>query len=259
MPMMRMSDGCALHYRWDGRDDAPVVMFSSSLGYTHAMWDAQVEALGSRFRILRYDSRGHGASDPPGAADTIERLALDAAELIAGLGLPSVNFVGLSIGGMVGMWLCANVPHLVTRVVLANTSAHLDAADNLRRRLALIEQGGMAAVATDITERSLSSAFQKMDPGTTRTIRDMIEAMSPQGYIAGGRAVLGMDLRARLAEIQRPALVIVGALDTATPPMMGERLAAAVPGARLARLEAAHLSNIERATEFNQLVSDFLA
>src|SRR5262245_17773435 len=118
MPMMSMSDGCALHYRFDGHDARPVLILSNSLGTTHEMCDPQMKALTAHFRVLRYDNRGHGASDVPAGPYTVARIGRDAQELIEGLKLSSVVFCGLSLGGMVGMWLGANAPHLVRRAVL---------------------------------------------------------------------------------------------------------------------------------------------
>lgn len=256
MPTMTMSDGCELYYRFDGDEGQPVLVFSNPHGFTHQLWEPQVAALAGRFRVLRYDNRGHGGSAVPAGPYTIERIAQDARELIEGLGLQRVHFCGLSIGGMAGLWLAAHAPHVVGRVVLANTSAYLNPADHLRRRIAAIEQGGMAAVVDDIIERSLSRTFRDSHPAVTDTFRDMVKAVPPAGYIAGGHAVLGMDLRACLSDIRVPALVIAGAHDTSTPVAMGAAIAEA-RGARLEVLESAHLSNIEQAAEFNRLLEAF--
>lgn len=255
---MRMSDGCSLAYRFDGEGSKPVLMFSNSLGFTHEMWDPQVSAMSEHFRILRYDNRGHGASDIPEGPLTIDRIARDAQEIIEGLKLHSVAYCGLSIGGMVGLWLAANVPHLLSRAVLANTSACLGYPHPLKPRLAQIEKGGMKIAVTDIVQRSLSDEFRKKGPVTTAGFFTMVENVPSAGYLAGGYALVDMDLRPLLSSIDLPVLVIVGTRDTATPAAMGEALAKAVGGARLAELDAAHLSNIEQTEMFNELIKDFL-
>lgn len=259
MPMMRMSDGCALEYRLDGEDDRPVLMFSNSHGFTLEMWDPQIPAMTRHFRVLRYNNRDHGASDnSPDGPLTIEQIARDARDLIEGLKLPTVAFCGLSIGGMVGMWLAVNAAPLLSRIVLANTSAYLGTAPPLKQRIALIEKEGMEVVKGDIIQRSLSQEFRDNNPVMTEKITAMIEGMSPTGYIAGGHAVLDMDQRAYLSEIRTPALVIAGNNDTATPRAMGQAIAEDITGARFAALDAAHLSNIECADAFNHLILDFL-
>lgn len=259
MSTIRMSDGCELFYRLDGDDALPVLVFSNPHGFTHRLWDVQAEALADRFRVLRYDNRGHGASTVPPAPYTLERIARDAQEVIQGLGLKNVNFCGLSIGGMVGMWLAAHEPEVIGRMVLANTSAFLAQADHLRSRLAAIEQGGMAAVVEDIVERSLSQHFRDANPAAADQCRAMVSAVPPVGYIGGGHAVLNMDLRGCLAAIHVPVLVIAGCHDNSTPVAMGEYIARSVPDSRMAVLESAHLSNIEQSTDFNDLLISFFS
>ncbi len=258
MPTIQLSDGCSLFYRLDGEEGRPVLMFSNPHGFTHELWNPQIEAMTSRFRVLRYDYRGHGDSEVWNGPYSLARAALDAAELIEGVGLRSVAFCGLSIGGMVGVWLAANRPDLLTATVLANTSLHLDPADHLKRRLALIDQGGMAPVVDDIIQRSLSGDFRRENPDIAARLEKMVAAIPPAGYIAGGQAVLEMDLRACPQNIDLPVLIIAGSADTSTPPFMGEEIADRIPGARYALLDSAHLSNVERATEFNRLMLDFL-
>ena len=259
MPMMTMSDGCAIHYRFDGGNGAPVLMFSNSLGTTVDMWEPQVEALAGQFRILRYDNRGHGASDVPVGPYTVERIARDAKELVEGLGLGPVVFCGLSLGGMVGMWLGANASSLVSRAVLANTSSYIGQPEVWAQRIALIKNEGMNAAASGILQRWLTKDFMDRDAATTAKLLAMVAGIPPAGYIAAAEAVRDMDLRAVLPTIALPVLVIAGALDPATPLAMGEAIADGIANARLAILDAAHLSNIEKPDEFNRLVASFLA
>ena len=258
MPMLPMSDGTALHYRFDGDASRPVLMFSNSLGSTLDMWDLQMPALTQHFRVLRYDNRGHGASDVPAGPYSIERIGRDARELIEGLKLRSVVFCGLSLGGMVGMWLGTNAPNLVTRAVLANTSAYFGQPEMWNQRIALVEAEGMNAAAGGIIQRWLTADFIERNPALTAKVLAMVAGIPPSGYTAMAAALREMDLRAGLAAINMPVLVIAGALDPATPPAMGEAIADAIPGARLAILNAAHMSNIEFAEEFNGLLLTFL-
>lgn len=258
MPMVTMSDGCALHYKFDGDENRPVLLFSNSLGSTLDMWDPQAPALTEHFRVLRYDSRGHGASDVPDGPYTIARLGHDAKELIAALQIGPVAFCGLSLGGMVGMWLGANAPDLVTRLVLSNTSAHIGQPELWNQRIALIENEGMQAAAESVVQRWLTKEFMETDPVTTAKMLAMVAGIPPSGYVATAIAVRDLDLRDDLAKIGAPVLVIAGALDPATPPAMAELIVEKTPNARLAILDAAHLSNIEKADEYNSLITNFL-
>jgi len=258
MPMLPMSDGTALHYRFDGDASSPVMMLSNSLGSTLDMWDLQMPALTEHFRVLRYDNRGHGASDVPAGPYGMERIGRDARELIEGLKLPQVVFCGLSLGGMVGMWLGANAPNLVTRAVLANTSAYFGQPETWNQRIALVEAEGMHAAAGGIIQRWLTADFIERNSALTAKVLAMIAGIPPNGYTAMAVAVRDVDQRASLPAIAMPVLIIAGALDPATPPAMGEAIADAIPGARLAILNAAHMSNIELPEEFNKLLLAFL-
>jgi 3-oxoadipate enol-lactonase len=258
MPMMPMSDGTALHYRLDGDDDRPVMVLSNSLGSTLDMWDLQMPVLAGHFRVLRYDNRGHGASDVPAGPYSLARVGLDAQELIEALKLTKVTFCGLSLGGMVGLWLGAHAPGLVTRAVLANTSAFMGQPDMWNARIALIEAEGMQAVAGGTIQRWLTAEFIERQPAVTAKMLAMVAGVPPKGYTAMAAALRDMDLRADLPLVTMPTLVIAGARDIATPPAMAEAIAGAIPSARLAILDAAHLSNVELPDEFTKLVLTFL-
>lgn len=259
MPMLPMSDGCAIHYRIDGDEGLPRLMLSNSLGTTHEMWDLQMPELIRHFRVLRYDNRGHGASDVPEGPYTIERIGRDALELIEGLGFAPLVYCGLSLGGMVGMWLGVNAPGLLTRAVFANTSAHIGQPDVWNQRIALIEAEGMQAAASGIIQRWLTQDFLSGNPVLTAKLLAMVAGIPPSGYVSTACAVRDMDQRASLSAIGIPVLVIAGALDPATPPAMAETIVEALPNARLAILDAAHLSNIEKPDEFTNLLVKFLA
>jgi 3-oxoadipate enol-lactonase len=259
MQMAEMSDGCRINYRFDGPPDAPVLLLSNSLSSTLEMWEPQVGELSSRFRVLRYDNRGHGASDVPPGPYTIERFGQDAKELIEALGVAPVAFCGLSMGGMVGMWLAANAPQLLTRAVFANTSAFFGNDEVWNQRIAAVEAGGMRAAAETTIQRWLTQDFRDANPAIAQETFDMIANNPVAGYVASAPGVRDVDLRAALPGITTPCLVIAGALDPSTPPAMGEAIVEAIPDARLAILDSAHMSNIEKADEFNRLVIKFLS
>ena len=260
MQELAMSDGCRIQYRFDGDPERPVILLSNSLSSTLEMWEPQIPVLTERFRVLRYDARGHGRSEVAPGPYEMERLARDAKELIEGAaaGCP-VAFCGLSMGGMVGMWLASNAPGLLTRAVFANTSAYFGMPDVWNQRIAGVEAGGMQVAAEATIQRWLSQDFRDKNPGVTQKVFDMIANTPAAGYIAAASAVRDVDLRAGLPSITTPVLVIAGALDPSTPPAMGEAIVEAIPDARLAILDAAHMSNIESAEEFSRLVISFLA
>ena len=258
MPFMTASDGCSIHYRFDGEEGRPVVMLSNSLGSTLAMWEPQMASLTERYRVLRYDNRGHGQSDAPPGPYTLERVATDARELIAELELAPVLWCGLSMGGMVGMWLGANAAHTLKRAVLANTSPLIGPPDIWNQRIAMAEKEGMEAMAKTVMPRWLTPPFMEAHPEIAAKLTAMIAATPLQGYIGAAAAVRDMDLRDSLSRITVPVLVIAGSQDPSTPCAMGEQIASGIAGARFAILEAAHLSNVEQPEEFNRLIRNFL-
>jgi 3-oxoadipate enol-lactonase len=257
MPLMTASDGCSIYYRFDGDEGSPVVMLSNSLGSTHEMWEPQMATLTERYRVLRYDNRGHGQSSVPEGPYSIERIATDAQELIAELELGSVLWCGVSMGGMVGMWLGANAPHVLRRAVLANTSALIGPPEIWNQRIALMEEQGMEALAASVLPRWITAPYAAAHPEVARRLQSMIASISPKGYAATAAAIRDMDLREILPRVSVPVLVIAGSQDPSTPCSMGEQIASAIPGARFAILDAAHLSNIEQADEFNRLLRKF--
>jgi 3-oxoadipate enol-lactonase len=258
MNTISMSDGCGINYRFDGEADRPVLLLSNSLSSTLDMWEPQIPVLTEHFRVLRYDNRGHGGSDVAPGPYTMERMSRDAKELIEQLGVGPAAFCGLSMGGMVGMWLAANAPELLTRAVFANTSAYFGMPDVWNQRIAAVEAGGMQVAAETTIQRWLTQEFMDQNPEIARTVFDMIANNPVAGYIAAATGVRDVDLREQLPGIKIPSLVIAGALDPSTPPAMGEAIVEAIPNARLAILDSMHLSNIEKADEFNRLVTSFL-
>jgi 3-oxoadipate enol-lactonase len=251
-------DGGRIHYRFDGAADAPVVVLSHSIGTDLSMWQRQIPALSLRFRILRYDSRGHGGSVVSAGPYSIELLARDVQELLDRLAISRAHFCGLSLGGMVGMWLAAHVPARVDKLVLANTAAHLPPPEAWDARIKSVQEAGMASIADVVLERWFTPAFWESYPLDVETARRALLATSPDGYIACCAAIRDMDQRPALGSIQSSTLVIAGQRDPATPPAKCRMIADAIRGARFIEFSASHLSNIEAAEAFSATVLDFL-
>ena len=250
--------GARLKFRFDGPADAPVLMLSNSLGTNLAMWQPQMDALTARFRVLRYDSRGHGASAVTPGPYSIEQLARDVVGLLDELQLPRVHFCGLSMGGMVGMWLGANAFDRLDRLILCNTTPKIGAPEVYDARIDKVRKDGLASVADAVLERWLSAAFRAHDPASLASLRAMLVATTDAGYVASCAAVRDMDQWALLGAIRRPTLVITGTHDLPTPPADGRRMVQAIANARYVELDAAHISNIEAASAFTAAVVDFI-
>ncbi|HEX2350978.1 MAG TPA: 3-oxoadipate enol-lactonase [Ktedonobacterales bacterium] len=257
MPIIDLPAGRCF-YRFDGLEDAPVLMLSSSLGTDHRMWEPQTPALMRRYRVLRYDTRGHGGTDAPAGPYAMAELGCDARDLLDALGVARASFCGLSMGGMVGMWLAANAPDRVDRLMLCNTAALLGPPQRWDARIAAIRAGGMAAIASGVVAGWFTADYSAREPDVIAQMRETLTNTPAEGYIACCEAVRDMDQRALLARIQAPTLVIAGAHDAATPPADGRALADAIAGARYVELVAAHLSNIEAADAFTDAIIRFL-
>lgn len=250
MPTIQIPAG-AFFYRFDGPEDAPLLVLSNSLGTDHTMWGAQIPAFTARLRILRYDTRGHGASAAPPGPYTMAQIGKDILDLYDALGVTRAHFCGLSLGGMAGMWLAAHAPERLDRLALCNTTALMGPPENWNARIAAIRAGGMTAVASTVIARGFSAPYLAQDPPAVAAFRGTFERMPTDGYIACCEAIRDMDQRPLLGRIAAPTLVIAGALDQAATPGDGHFLASAIPDARYVELEAAHLSNIEAAAAFN--------
>ncbi len=251
-------DGARIHYRFDGPAGAPVVMLANSLGADLSMWDRQIEALARSFRVLRYDARGHGASSvTPGPYD-IDRLGRDAVGLLDALAVERSHFCGLSLGGIVGMWLGSHAPGRLRTLALCNTAACIGPPELWNTRIDRVRAGGMAAIAQGVIERWFTPAFRAREPDTAAAMRGMLERAPVAGYVACCEAVRDTDQREAVARIQLPVLVIAGAHDAATPAADGRFLADRIPAARYVELDAAHLSNVEATPAFNAALLAFL-
>ena len=246
--------------RIDGPAGRPWVVMSHSLACDHTMWDAQMDALRD-FRVLRFDSRGHGASDAPEGAYTIEDLAGDVVGLLDALRIERCHFVGLSMGGMIGQQLALQVPERIASLVLADTSSRYPASvlPVWEERIALVRAQGMAAIAASTLERWFTAQFRAEHPQDVARIGALIRSTPVAGYIGCAHAVPRIDFTGRLSAVRCPTCILVGAEDAGTPVAMAEEIARAIPGGVLHILEsAAHLSNIEQSGRFNALLLEFL-
>lgn len=242
----------------EGPEKAPVLMISNSLGSNLHMWDAQIPALSKHFRVVRYDSRGHGASAAPAGPYSLEQLGKDALAILDALGVKKAHWMGLSKGGAVGQWLLLNAPDRIERAVLANTAAQFGSADTWNERLRIVREQGMAGLVQAVIDRWFTKEFQAKAPEAIAKIKAAFEQTPAEGYAACMAALRDLDLREAIRNIKGQVLVIIGKHDPATPPEAGKAIADSIPGARLVELDAAHLSNIEDADAFNKAVVDFL-
>jgi 3-oxoadipate enol-lactonase len=239
----------AVSYTVEGSPDAPVVVLSNSLGATRGMWDPQVPPLAERYRVVTYDTRGHGESPAPKGTYVLDDLVDDLLALLDEVGAPRAHVVGLSLGGMTAMRLAAREPDRVDRLALLCTSAKVDPQGFLDRAAAA-RSGGTAPLAPTVVSRWLTPAFAAEHPDLVARLEGMVAAADDDGYAACCEVVAGMDLRDDLARISAPTLVVAGADDPALPPEHQRIIADGIPGADLLTVTpAAHLANLERTLE----------
>lgn len=258
MPLIQAGE-LRLRYELAGPAGAPVVVLSHSLGSDLSMWDPQRPALEASLRVLRYDLRGHGQSTVRPGPCTIADHGGDVVHLLEALGLERVHFCGLSIGGLIGMWLGAHAPERITKLVLSNTAPRIGTQETWNARIEKVRSEGMAAVAPAVVERWFTPEFREQKPEVVAGARRTLEATSPEGYAASCAAVRDADARSELGAIRAPTLVIAGSRDPATPAADGRALAGSIPGAAFVELPASHLSNLEASASFNAELVRFLA
>jgi 3-oxoadipate enol-lactonase len=253
------ANGIRLHYELAGPANAPVVMLSNSLGTRLEMWDPQAHALAERYRVLRYDSRGHGRSDAPNGPYTIDVLADDALGLLDALGIERAHFCGLSKGGMVGQVLGARHGERLISLALCATAAHMPQREVWDERIRVATEQGMPALADGVIGRWFTEAFLREPSIVVDRVRQMILDTPPQGYAACCAAIRDMDLRHLITGIRVPTLVIVGEDDPATPPEKAREIQSLIPGAQLEVIpDAAHLLNIEQDVAFDAALTSLL-
>jgi len=257
MPFLEVG-GARIYYVIEGPDGAPVLAFSNSLGANCSMWDRQAQELRKKFRILRYDTRGHGQTSVPPGPYSMEQLGKDVLALLDELRLVRVHFCGLSMGGMIGMWLGIHAPDRLNKVVLSNTAAKIGTEESWRSRIEAVQKGGMRSIAAGVMERWFTPAFRAKESTTVARIQKILEGTNPEGYLSCCAAIRDYDCREQLEKIDAPTLLITGAHDPATPAADGRFIAAHIRGAKYAELDAAHLSNIEDQERFTLELTAFL-
>lgn len=241
------------------RPGAPALLLMNSLGTSLEMWDDQLEALSERFELIRFDARGHGKSTIGSPREaTMDLLATDALNVLDACGVARAHLCGISLGGMIAMHIATKWPDRVLKAALCNTSPHMPPRDGWDTRIQTVLAQGSTALAEGTLQRWFTPQFHQEHPEKVDRIRSLILETSREGYAACCAAIRDMDQRESIKNITAKTLVIGGTADTSTPPEQAELIASTIPEAKLVLLEAAHLSNIERASEFNATLIEFL-
>jgi len=248
-----------IYYRLEGKDGLPVLVLSHSIGTDHGMWAPQVPDLTEHFQVLRYDTRGHGTSDTPNGEYSIEQLGRDALALVDALKISKFAFCGLSMGGAIGQWLALHAPERVTHLILANTSPRFGTPELWNSRMQAVREGGMAAIEGMALGRFFSPEFLARSSPEVANIRSVLLGTASEGYMGCCAALRDFDSTADLGKIKAQTLVIVGEKDISTPLTgNGDILVRNITAASLARLPAAHLSNLETPRSFSAELLEFL-
>jgi 3-oxoadipate enol-lactonase len=259
--MQILAKGIQLNCELTGKEGAPVVVLSHSLGSGLVMWEPQLAALEPRFRVLRYDTRGHGASEPAAGPYTFELLAEDVIGLLDGLDIAKAHFIGLSMGGMIGQALGLCHPARLLSLTLCDTAAANPPGSReiWQERIDLVRKQGLAPLWEGTLDRWLSPEFVRQNPPLLEKIRLQFLATSVNGYVGCSQAIMGLDYLGRLGKIRTPTLIVVGEEDPGTPVSAARALQDRISGSRLVILpNARHLSSVEKAEAFNRAVLDFL-
>lgn len=257
MAFLKSADA-QIHYSLEGPPARPALILSNSLGADFSMWDPQMPEFSKSFRVLRFDTRGHGKSSVTSSPYSIEQLAKDVLALADAMRFESFHFCGLSMGGQIGMWLAAHAPKRLNKVVLSSTAAKIGTPEMWNTRIATVLREGMKDVASTAIERWFTVLFRAKNPSTVRKIHRILEDTSPEGYAACCSGLRDFDFREKLVNLRTPTLIISGTHDPATTPADGQFLANHIAGARYVELNGAHLCNIEDADAFTREVCAFL-
>lgn len=260
MATLQLADG-VLNYQIDGPSDAPVLVMSNSLGTDLGMWDVQIPELSKHFRVVRYDTRGHGKSSVTQGPYTIEQLGQDVLALLDALNVEKAAYCGLSMGGLIGQWLGINAPTRFTHLVLCNTAAKIGNAEGWNSRIDTVNAGGEQAMR-DLRDGSIARwftpEFSAANPTVADRIVSMLAATQPAGYTANCAAVRDGDFREQLGLIQAKTLIVCGTGDAVTTPEDGRFMQARIKDAQVVDFHAAHLSNVEAGDAFTQALLNFL-
>jgi 3-oxoadipate enol-lactonase len=255
------ANGISMNYTFDGPAGAPVVTLSHSLATDLAMWEPTVPALASRFRVLRYETRGHGKTEAPRGAYTLDQLAEDALALLRALDIQRTHWVGLSMGGMIGQALALKAPNVLASLALCDTSSRIppEAKPQWEERIRTAEAKGMEPHVEPTLARWFTAPFRERRKDVVDRVAAMIRSTPVAGYVGCCHAIAALNLTDRLGAIKLPTIVIVGEDDPGTPVAASRVIAEAIKGARLEIIPAAaHLSNMEQPEAFNRALSGFL-
>ncbi|AJF01024.2 3-oxoadipate enol-lactonase [Pandoraea apista] len=242
----------------DGDERAPALVLSNSLGTTLDMWAPQVPALAREFRVIRYDTRGHGGSSVTPGPYVIGQLGRDVIALLDALHIERASLAGVSMGGMTGMWLGIHAPQRLDRLAIVCSSAHIGGEDGWNARIRAVQADGMGAVADAVVSRWFTPEFAQQEPAVIDRMKAMFRSLSADGYAAACAAVRDMNQLDEIASITAPTLVITGSGDLATPPAMSSAMVERIPGAQQVVVPGAHLSNIECAPAVTDALLTFL-
>jgi 3-oxoadipate enol-lactonase len=256
---MSMGEAKSIHYELCGPADSPVLVLSHALGTNLNLWDEQVKALRGSFRILRYDSRGHGRSLADPGPYTISLLAADVLNLLDELGVTSAHFCGISLGGMVGQYLAIYHPERISSLVLSNTAAKIGTREKWDRRIQEVMKGGTPAVLGEVLAGWFSARFRSAHGSIADSLADALKTTSPEGYIGCCEALREADLSQLIGRVNAPALIIAGTEDQATTLVAAQFLHQEIRGSQLVALNCAHLACVEASAEFTDNLTRFLA
>jgi len=255
------ANGIQMNYELSGKEGAPVVALSHSLATSMAMWEPQIEDLESHYRVLRYDSRGHGGTDSPPGPYSLDLLGDDAIGLLDALGMDVVHWVGLSMGGMIGQCIALSNAERLRSLALCDTASIIpgDAQAVWQERIDMARDKGMHALVEQTLERWFTASYLSKNPPEVERIRKQFLDTPVSGYIGCSEAIRSINYLDRLSEIKTPTLTIVGADDPGTPVAASEAMHECIPDSKLVVLpSAAHLSNVQQSQAFNNALIDFL-
>ena len=255
------AQGGPLRVRVEGPQDAPALVFSNSLGTTLEMWDAQAAKFSKDFRVVRYDTRGHGGSVVSPGAYSFDLLGADVIAILDALKIERAHFCGISMGGFTGLWLGVNAASRMSSIAVCNSAAKIGTPDGWNTRSAMVREKGVAAMkdlADSSPSRWFTEAFIKAEPQVVARAQSWIAAVDPQGYAGCCDALAGADLRDKIAGITTPTLIVAGSADPVTTVADGQFMQQHIPGAKLVEVPASHLSNLEAPQAFDDALAQFL-
>lgn len=257
MPTFTLND-IVLHYQTFGDTDKPALIFSNSLGTNLSMWQQQLDYFKAHFFVICYDTRGHGSTSAPQGPYTLEQLGLDVIYLLDHLKIQTASFCGISMGGLTGQWLAIHYPERFNHVVVCNTAAKIGQEQAWLERASLVREQGLKPIAATAASRWFTEPFIQSQTAIVKHLSNDLAAGSSEGYASCCEALAKADLRDQLKEIKVPVLIVAGTADPVTTVEDAEFMLERIPNAQLVKINASHISNIEKPKIFNQIISDFI-